>query len=183
MICVNGGVFSGMGILNRGTHGWCVRFLFCWQAAHPFMYCLIHGWAFGHKYLHYIFLVVSSHPKCPPPLWSCHTRTTSFLISSIGGITSLPESVCLQMGPSTCLFLMMGRCFAQLSMILLTVRWARMIWCSRDLSELVLNMFRNSLGGNSAISRESSTISAPGGLDKVLAGVLTFPTMWVILKL
>ncbi len=65
----------------------------------------------------------------------------------------------------------------------LTVHWVSTIWCSRDLSESAPNTFKNSSGGSNAISQESSTMSAPGGLDSASAGVLVFPVMWTILKL
>ncbi len=44
---VNGGAFLGTEILYRGVHSWWVRFLFCWQVAHPFTYCSIHHLASG----------------------------------------------------------------------------------------------------------------------------------------
>ena len=87
------------------------------------------------------------------------------------------------MGLSTCSSLMMGRFFVHLSIMSLTVRWASMIWCSRDLSESAPNMFKNNLGGSNAISQESLTTSVPGGLDNVSASVLVFLAMWMILKL
>ena len=107
---------------------------------------------------------------------------TSFLISSSGGITSQPESSCLQMGLSTCSSQTIGRPFVHSSMILLIICWARMIWCSSDPSESALNTFRNTLGGSSATSQKSSTTSALGGLDRASAGVFTFLAMWMILK-
>ncbi len=146
------------------------------------MYCSIQGQAFGHKYSCWIFLIVSSLPKCPPPSLSCQTRMTFFLISSTGGMTRQPKGSCRQTGPSTCSFLTMGRSFAHWSMTLLTVHWVSTIWCSRDPSEPIPNTFKNNLGGSSAISWESLTTSAPGGLDKASAGVLIFPAMWTILK-
>ena len=149
---------------------------------HPFTYCLIQGRAFSHKYLCCTFLVISSLPRCPPPLPSCQTRMTFFLISSIGGTMRRPKGSCRQTGPSTCSSLIMGRSSAHLSMTSLTVHWVSTIWCSRDPLESALNTFKNNLGGSSAISRESSTMSAPGGLDSVSASVFVFPTMWTILK-
>src|SRR5216683_6953424 len=103
--------------------------------AHPFTYCLIHSQAFGHKYSHWIFLVISSLPKCPPPPLLCQTRTTFFLISSTGGTTRRPEGSCHHTGPSTCSSWMIGRSSAHLSMVSLTILWVSMIWCSRDPSK------------------------------------------------
>src|SRR5216683_6744231 len=145
--------------------------------AHPFTYCSIQGHAFGHKYSHWIFLVISSLPRCPPLPLLCQTCTTFFLISSIGGTTRRPEGSCHQMGLSTCSSLTMGRFLAHSSMTLLTVLWLSTIWCSRDPLEPAPKTFKNKSGGSSAISRESSTMSDPGGLDNASAGVLTFPTM------
>src|SRR5216683_5177216 len=133
--------------------------------AHPFTYCLIHSQAFSHKYSHWIFLVVSSLPKCPPPPLSCHTRTTFFLTSSIGGTTRRPEGSCRQMGPSTCSSQTTGSSFIHSFMMLLTIRCPSMIWCSNDPSESAPNTFKNTSGGSSTTSQESSTTSNPGGRD------------------
>ncbi len=76
----------------------------------------------------------------------------------------------------------MGRFFAHSSMMSLTVLWVSTIWCSRDPSESIPKTFKNKSGGSSATFWESLTTSDPGSLDNVLAGVLTFPAMWMILK-
>src|SRR6266853_4546467 len=103
------------------------------------MYCSTHGRAFGHKYSHWIFLVISSLPKCPPPPLLCQTRTIFFLISSTGGTTRRPEGSCRHTGLSTCLSLTMGRSLAHSSIMLLIVHWVSTIWCSRELLESALN--------------------------------------------
>src|SRR6267154_1755493 len=119
--------------------------------AHPFTYCSIQGRAFGHKYLHWIFLVISSLPKCPPPPLSCQTHMTLFLILSTGGTTRRPEGSCRHMGPSICSSLTMGKSSIHLSIMSLILCCVRTIWCSRDPSESTPNTFKNSLGGSNTI--------------------------------
>ena len=77
----------------------------------------------------------------------------------------------------------MGKHLAHSFIILLIAHCVRTIWCLRDPSEPASNTLMNSLEGNSAVSRESSNTSSPGGQDSTSAGVFVFPAMWTILKL
>ena len=178
---MNGGAFSGTGILYRGVRGRCVRFLFCWQVAHPLTYCSSHCRAFGQKYRRCIFRIVSSLPGCP---WlSCQFLAISFLISSSGGITNLSVAILLHPRYSCPWIMWIGSCSSHCFIVSLCSCWTSTMCDSRDPSESASKTFRNAASGMSTISQLSSGISAPFGRDRASAGVLVFPCTWTILKL
>ena len=61
-----------------------VRFLPCWQTAHPFTKFTIQVFIPGHQKLQAIWHVVSSLPGCPAIGESWYRRTMSVLIGGVG---------------------------------------------------------------------------------------------------
>src|SRR5216683_8248681 len=57
-----GGLSFGTVILYRGVFVLCVRFLFCWQIAHPLTYCSTQARPPGQQKRLRTFLAVSSRP-------------------------------------------------------------------------------------------------------------------------
>ena len=180
-IWVNGGAFSGTDILYSGVRGWCMRFLFCWQMAHPLTYYSSHWRAPGQRYCHCIFHMVSSLLGCL--LLSCQFPAISFLISSSGGITNLSVVMLLHPQYSSPGIKWIGNRSSHHSIVSLWRCWVSMMRRSSDPLESASKMFRNTDSGMRASSWSSSVMSAPFGCDNASARVLVFLCTWIILKL
>src|SRR6201996_8876630 len=79
----------GTGILYKGTLVRCVRFLFCWQWAHPRTYSVTHSFRPGHQKNCAVFRMVMSLPVCPAVGASCVHWSILCLTLSTGGTTTL----------------------------------------------------------------------------------------------
>jgi len=165
--CVNGRASGGTVILYRGAWVLCVRFLFCWQVAHPFTYCLTHCHAPGQWKRCNTFWVVSSLPGWPDsPSW--YVCIILRLSSSAGGTSILPSSVVHRVVPSVC----------HPSCSLTHPEYFPYSCARRYSSESSLPVsasFRNTSGGKRVTCLSLCCRSSSLGRDRALARVLFFP--------
>ena len=137
----------------------CVRFLFCWQVAHPLTYRLIQALCWGQKYCHCTLLIVSSLPGCLAPQWSCNCLRIFLLRASSGGTTSCPP---LSLHSVMCgpLFTSMEIVFSHHSIVFVCLCWAMTVSCSRVSGLPTSKTFKNTSGSKSGISLISSHSSS-----------------------
>jgi hypothetical protein len=144
-----------------------VRFLFCWQVAHPFTYCSIHRRAPGHENFPRTFLVVSSQPGWPtsPSWYACMILLLSV---SLGGTMVRPSSIVHRVVPSAC----RPPCSMSHPECLLCSCTRRY---SKESSFPVLAKLRKVSDGRRVIFLSSCWQSSSLGLNRASAGVLFFP--------
>ena len=137
----------------------CVRFLFCWQVAHPLTYCLIQALCRGQKYCHCTCLIVSSLPGCPAPQWSCSCLRIFLLRASSGGTTSRPP---LSLHSAVCgpLLSIMEIIFSHCFIVFACLCWVVTVSCSKVPGSPASKTFKNVSGGKSDVSLGSSCSSS-----------------------
>ena len=169
-------------ILYSGVFVTCVRFLFCWQVAHPLMYWSIQAFCKGQKYCRCTRLIVSSLPGCPAPQWLCNCLRIFLLRASSGGTTSRPPSSLhsVACGP---VLSVMGMVFSHCLIVSLYSCWAVTMSCSIIPGSPASKTFRNASGGKSDVIFGSSRSSSWCILNSASAGPLSLPGTWTILKL
>ena len=104
---LKGRALAVAGMWKVGVFLQCVRFLLCWQVAHPFTKFAIQVLIPGHQKLRAIWHVVSSLPGCPAIGESWYQCAMSVLSWWYGGRTILPcaDHHVIHVRPSVLLFL------------------------------------------------------------------------------
>ncbi len=154
-----------------------MRFLFCWQIAHPLMYCSIQAHPPSQQKWSRTFLMVSSHPGCAanPSWYACMMRRWA---SSSGG------TIVFQFSSNHRPWLLTHRCCPRLAS---NHGWYyRCVSASTpsiNVGSFVSATLRNALLGRSDSCRSPCSHSLLHGRDSASARVLFFPATWRILKL
>jgi len=166
----------------------CVRFLLCWQVAHPFTKFAIHAFIPGHQKLWAIWHVVSSLPGCPAIGESWYQHAMSVLSWWCGDRTILPcaDHHVIQVRPSVLLFLVRKYFVFHFWISGWNAFW---IWITRhcvslhSASGVMVSCANIFLGRRVRFWLSSSPLLVFGGCDSMSGAAWSLPGMCLIVRL
>jgi hypothetical protein len=163
-----------------------MRFLPCWHFAHPFTYCAIQSFMFGHQKCRQMVVMVGSRPGCPLISRSWNRWRISFFKVLSGGTAILPcMRQCFRF-PSLCEWVMVAWwCLIHSAISAGYFCCATPICRSNShhlsLGSSVVASPMKASGWRRVMSWLSvSPLSTPGGRERRSAEVWSFPgTCWI----
>jgi len=176
------------GMWKVGVLFQCVRFLPCWQTAHPFTKFTIQVFIPGHQKLQAIWHVVSSLPGCPAIGESWYRRTMSVLSWWCGGRTILPcaDYYVIHVRPSILLFFVRKYFVFHFWISGRNICWTCMtlhcISC-HSASRVMMSCANIFLERSVRFWLSSSPLSAFGGHDNMSGAAWSLPGICLIVRL